>query len=71
MTPMAEAVYAGQLKLVLALAAHNATLDAKSKHSITPMALAVCAGQWEVVHDLVARKAKFKCKELGWHDSNG
>ena len=41
---MAEAGYAGQLKLVLALAAHNANLDAASKHGITPAALAAYAG---------------------------
>ena len=35
---MAEAAEAGQLELVLGLAAHNANLDAKHENGSTPMA---------------------------------
>ena len=56
---------------MLALAAHNADLDAENKHGVPPAALAAYAGQLEVVQALAARNAKCKCKELGWHDSHG
>ena len=59
MGPMAEAAYAGQLELVMDLAAHSANLHAESKNSNTPMALAAYAGQLEVMQDLAARNAKY------------